>query len=145
MTSIFVDADACPVRNEILSVAERHDVEVYLVSNRGFRTGDNPRVHNILVSDAFDAADDWIAERVKEGDVVVTGDIPLAKRAIEAGAKALGSTGREFTEQGIGMAMAMRDLMTDLRAMGEVSGGGPAFSKKDRETFIRELERLVRR
>lgn len=144
MKSIYVDADACPVKNEIMAIADRHDIMVYIVSNRGFRTGERANVKNILVSDAFDAADDWIAERVGPGDIVITGDIPLAKRAIEKGAKALGSTGREFTEAGIGMAMAMRDLMSDLRAMGEVSGGGPSFSKRDRESFIRELERLIR-
>jgi len=144
MKSVYVDADACPVKNEILAIADRTEATFYIVSNRGFRTGDRANVKNVLVSDKFDAADDWIAERVKPGDIVVTGDIPLARRAIEAGARALGHGGREFTEAGIGMAMAMRDLMSDLRAMGEVSGGGPAFSKRDRETFVRELERMLR-
>lgn len=144
MKSVYVDADACPVKNEILAIADRHDIKVYIVSNRGFRTGDRPNVQNVLVSDKFDAADDWIVERIGKGDIVITGDIPLARRAIELGAKAIGHSGKEFTEAGIGMAMAMRDLMSDLRAMGEVSGGGPAFSKRDRETFIRELERLIR-
>ena len=144
MKCVYVDADACPVRNEIMLIADRHTITVFIVSNRGFRTGDRPNVRNILVPETFDAADDWIAGKVEAGDIVVTGDIPLAHRVIGRGAKAIGHSGKQFTEAGIGMAMAMRDLMSDLRAMGDVSGGGPAFSRRDRETFIRELERLIR-
>ncbi|HEY9568727.1 MAG TPA: YaiI/YqxD family protein [Thalassobaculum sp.] len=142
---IYVDADACPVREEILRVADRHGLVVHLVSNRGFRTGDRPNVRNVLVSDRLDAADDWIAERIGPGDVAVTGDIPLAARCLEKGAKVLDTRGKPFTEQGIGMALAMRELMSDLRAMGEVSGGGPGFGKQDRSHFLEALERAVRR
>lgn len=144
MPRLFVDADACPVRDEAMRVADRHGVPVYLVSNRGFRTTDRPNVSNILVSDALDAADDWIAERAGPGDVVVTDDIPLASRCLEAGAAAIGSTGKPFTTQSIGMALAMRELMSDLRAMGEVSGSGRGFDKRDRSRFLEALERLVR-
>ena len=142
---IYVDADACPVRDEILRVADRHGLVVHLVSNRGFRTTDRPNVRNVLVSDRLDAADDWIAERIAAGDVAVTGDIPLAARCLERGARVLDSKGKPFTEHGIGMALAMRDLMSDLRAMGEVSGGGPGFTKQDRSRFLEALEQAVRR
>ncbi|EDP63571.1 hypothetical protein BAL199_07558 [alpha proteobacterium BAL199] len=142
---IYVDADACPVRDEILKVADRHGLIVHLVSNRGFRTTDRPNVHNVLVPDKFDAADDWIAERIGPGDVAITGDIPLAARCLENGAKVLDTKGKPFTEHGIGMALAMRELMTDLRAMGEVSGGGPGFTKQDRSRFLGALEQAVRR
>src|SRR3546814_8207711 len=95
---IYVDADACPVREEILRVADRHGLVVHLVSNRGFRTGDRPNVRNVMVSDRLDAADDWIAERIGPGDVAVTGDIPLAARCLEKGAKVLDTRGQPFTE-----------------------------------------------
>ena len=142
---IYVDADACPVRDEILKVADRHGMIVHLVSNRGFRTTDRPNVHNVLVPYKFDAADDWIAERIGPGDVAITGDIPLAARCLENGAKVLDTKGKPFTEHGIGMALAMRELMSDLRAMGEVSGGGPGYTKQDRSRFLGALEQAVRR
>ena len=142
---IYVDADACPVREEIVRVAERHGLIVHLVSNRGFRTTDRPTVRNVLVSDRLDAADDWIAERIGPGDVAVTGDIPLAALCLEKGAKVMDTKGKPFTEHGIGMALAMRDLMSDLRAMGEVSGGGPGFTRQDRSRFLEALGRAVRR
>ena len=142
---IYVDADACPVRDEILKVADRHGMIVHLVSNRGFRTTDRPNVHNVLVPDKFDAADDLIAERIGPGDVAITGDIPLAARCLENGAKVLDTKGKPFTEHGIGMALAMRELMSDLRAMGEVSGGGPGYTKQDRSRFLGALEQAVRR
>lgn len=141
---ILVDADACPVRGEILSVAERHHLEVYLVSNRGFRVTDRERVHNILVGEGLDAADDWIVDHVAAGDVVVTGDIPLAARCLETGARVIDHAGKAFTANNIGMALSMRDLMSDLRAMGDVSGGGRAFTKQDRSRFLQALEREVR-
>jgi len=142
---IYVDADACPVREEIVRVAERHGLVVHLVSNRGFRTTDRPNVRNVLVSDRLDAADDWIAERIGPGDVAVTGDIPLAARCLEKGAKVMDTKAKPFTEHGIGMALAMRDLMSDLRAMGEVSGGGPGFTRQDRSRFLEALDQAVRR
>ena len=141
---IYVDADACPVREEVLSVATRLEVEVFLVSNRGFRVTDRPDVHNIVVSQDLDAADDWIAERVSAGDVVITGDIPLAARCLETGARVIDHKGKAFTTANIGMALSMRELMSDLRAMGEASGGGPAFTKQDRSRFREALDRALR-
>lgn len=141
---IYVDADACPVREEVLSVSARLGVEVFLVSNRGFRVTDRPDVHNIVVSQDLDAADDWIAERVSVGDVVITGDIPLAARCLETGARVIDHKGKAFTTANIGMALSMRELMSDLRAMGEASGGGPAFTKQDRSRFREALDRALR-
>ena len=141
---IYIDADACPVREEAMRVAERHGIDIHIVSNKGFRVTDRPKVHNVVVSDRFDAADHWIVERSGPGDVVVTGDIPLAARCLETGATVLDHKGKPFTERGIGMALAMRELMSDLRAMGEASGGGPAFSKQDRSRFLEALEEAVR-
>ncbi len=141
---VLVDADACPVRAEILTIAGRHGVEVFLVSNRGFRVTDRPQVHNIVVAEGLDAADDWIAERAGAGDVVVTGDIPLAARCLEAGARVFDHAGKAFTTSNIGMALSMRDLMSDLRAMGEASGGNRSFTKQDRARFQQALEQALR-
>jgi len=141
---IFVDADACPVRDEVLTVSDRLGCEVFLVSNRGFRVTDRPKVHNIVVSQDLDAADDWIVEQVAAQDVVVTGDIPLASRCLESGARVIDHKGKPFTTANIGMALSMRDLMSDLRAMGESKGGGPAFTKQDRSRFLEALDRALR-
>ena len=141
---IFVDADACPVRDEVLTVSDRLGCEVFLVSNRGFRVTDRPKVHNIVVSQDLDAADDWIVERVAAQDVVVTGDIPLASRCLESGARVIDHKGKPFTTANIGMALSMRELMSDLRAMGESKGGGPAFTKQDRSRFLEALDRALR-
>src|SRR5262245_10127984 len=142
---IYVDADACPVKDEIRRVAERHGIVVQLVSNRGFRTSDHPLIRNVLVGDAFDAADNWIVEHLQAGDIVVTGDIQLADRCLKAGARALGPTGRPFTVTSIGAALAMRELSSQLRDMGEIKGGGPAFSQRDRSNFLNALEAAVQR
>lgn len=141
---IFVDADACPVRDEVLTVSDRLSCEVFLVSNRGFRVTDRPKVHNIVVSQDLDAADDWIVGKVAAEDVVVTGDIPLAARCLEAGARVIDHKGKPFTTANIGMALSMRELMSDLRAMGESKGGGPAFTKQDRSRFLEALDRALR-
>ncbi len=141
---IFVDADACPVRDEVLTVSDRLGCEVFLVSNRGFRVTDRPKVHNVVVSQDLDAADDWIVERVAAQDVVVTGDIPLASRCLESGARVIDHKGKPFTTANIGMALSMRELMSDLRAMGESKGGGPAFTKQDRSRFLEALDRALR-
>lgn len=141
---IYVDADACPVRDEVLTVSDRLGCEVYLVSNRGFRVTDRPTVHNIVVSQDLDAADDWIVDRVAPEDVVITGDIPLAARCLEAGARVIDHKGKPFTTANIGMALSMRELMSDLRAMGESKGGGPAFTKQDRSRFLEALDRALR-
>lgn len=145
MSEIFVDADACPVKAEIVRVAERHDMPTSFVSNSGMRTPPNPLIRNVMVSDKFDAADDWIVERVKAGDIVVTADIQLADRCLKAGAEVIGNTGKPFTENSIGAALAMRELSSQLRDMGEIKGGGPTFSQADRSRFLNALEAAVQR
>lgn len=144
VTEIYVDADACPVKEEVVRVAERHGVPVHIVSNSGMRPTGHPLVRQVVVPEGPDAADDWIAERASVGDIVVTGDIPLASRALESGAAALGHDGRPFTKDSIGMALAMRDLMRELRETGQSKGGGPAFSREDRSRFLRALEDALR-
>ena len=140
---IYVDADACPVKNEVVRVAERHGLVVHMVSNSWMRLTEGPLVKRVVVSEGFDAADDWIAERAGEGDIVVTSDIPLAARCLKAGVQALGPTGRPFTADNIGSAVAIRDLMGHLRDTGEVRGGNPAFSARDRSQFLQELESKI--
>ncbi|MEQ9643454.1 MAG: YaiI/YqxD family protein [Alphaproteobacteria bacterium] len=137
---IYVDGDACPVKDEVVRVATRHGLAVRLVANQWLRHGQEPGVEMVVVTDGFDAADDWIAERAGAGDIVVTADIPLAARCLENGAQVLGPTGRPFTDAGIGMAKAMRELSSHLRDTGEISGAGPAFSKRDRSAFLQALE-----
>lgn len=142
---IYVDADACPVKPEILKVAERHGLEVTFVANSGLRPSRDPMVKNVIVSGAFDAADDWIAERATAGDIVVTADVPLAGRCVAAGAFVTGPTGRLFDKTNIGMATAMRDLGAHLRETGESKGYNGAFSPRDRSAFLETLDRLCRR
>ncbi|MBY5462717.1 YaiI/YqxD family protein [Rhizobium leguminosarum] len=142
---IYVDADACPVKPEILKVAERHGLEVTFVANSGLRPSRDPMIHNVIVSNAFDAADNWIAERAGAGDVVVTADVPLAVRCVAASAFVSGPTGRVFDETNIGMASAMRDLGAHLRETGESKGYNAAFSPKDRSRFLETFDRLCRR
>lgn len=142
---IYVDADACPVKPEILRVAERHGLEVTFVANSGLRPSRDPMVKNVIVSGAFDAADDWIAERAATGDIVVTADVPLAGRCVAAGAFVTGPTGRLFDKTNIGMATAMRDLGAHLRETGESKGYNAAFSPRDRSAFLETLDRLCRR
>ncbi|MCA1402989.1 YaiI/YqxD family protein [Ensifer sp. IC3342] len=141
---IFVDADACPVKAEILKVAERHGFEVTFVANSGLRPSRDPMVHNVIVSAGFDAADNWIAERTGEGDVVVTADVPLAARCVAAGALVTGPSGRLFDKSNIGMASAMRDLGAHLRETGESKGYNAAFTARDRSAFLETLDRLCR-
>ena len=142
---IYVDADACPVKAEILKVAERHAFEVTLVANSGLRPSRDPMVKNVIVSAGFDAADDWIAERAGPADIVITADVPLAVRCVAAGAFVTGPTGRVFDETNIGMASAMRDLGQHLRETGESKGYNAAFSPRDRSKFLETLDRLCRR
>ncbi|MCP1335308.1 MAG: YaiI/YqxD family protein [Alphaproteobacteria bacterium] len=146
MTRIYIDADACPVKEETFRVAERHGLEVFVVSNGGIRPNPDPKVHTVVVPDGPDAADMWIAERIGPGDVCVTGDIPLAARCIEAGARVLRHNGEAFTAANIGHQLAMRDLMADLRAANPLGagGGGRPFTKADRSRFLDALEREVR-
>jgi uncharacterized protein YaiI (UPF0178 family) len=142
---IYVDADACPVKPEILKVAERHGLEVTFVANSGLRPSRDPMVKNVIVSAGFDAADDWIAERAGQGDIVVTADVPLAVRCVATGAQVTGPTGRIFDETNIGMASAMRNLGQHLRETGESKGYNAAFSPRDRSKFLETLDRLCRR
>ena len=135
---IYVDADACPVKPEILKVAERHTIEVTFVANSGLRPSRDPMVRNVIVPGSFDAADDWIAERAGEGDIVITADVPR-------GALVTGPSGRVFDPGNIGMATAMRDLGAHLRETGESKGYNPSFSARDRSNFLETLERLCRR
>ncbi len=143
-TTIFIDADGCPVKDEIYRVARRHGLPVRVVANSWLRTPSDSLVELTVVSGAFDAADDWIAEAVTEKDLVVTADIPLAARCLEKGAKVLGHRGRPFTEDSIGEALASRELMSQLRDMGIASGGPPPFAKKDRSSFLHNLDEAIR-
>lgn len=137
---IYVDGDACPVKAEVLKVAERHGLVVHMVGNSWFRMAEGPRVKRVVVADTPDAADDWIAEHIADGDIAITADIPLAARCLEAGARALGPSGKPFAEHNIGMALAMRDLKAQLRDTGEIRDHHPNFSKQDRSRFLSALE-----
>ena len=142
---ILVDADACPVKDEVYRVAFRHGVAVRVVSNMRMRVPDHALVSQVVVSDAFDAADDWIAEEAIATDVVITGDILLADRALKAGATVIGHNGKPFTNASIGGAIATRSIMADLRVSGDVVGGPAPFAKADRSRFLQALdEALVR-
>lgn len=142
---ILVDADACPVKDEIYRVALRHAMPVTIVSNSPIRVPDHPLIGRIVVGDAFDAADDWIAERTGPKTVVITADILLADRCIKQGSAVLSPTGKPFTANSIGGAIATRAIMADLRAGGDIIGGPAPFSKADRSRFLQALdETLVR-
>jgi len=141
--AIYVDADACPVKAEIYRVAERYQLKVFVVSNSYMNVPRDPRIELVVVADSFDAADNWIAERAGPGDIVVTADIPLADRSLKAGAMAIGNTGVPFTPSSIGMAMASRELLSNLRAMGEVTGGPKPMSPRDRSRFLSALDEAI--
>ncbi|MGF1552754.1 MAG: YaiI/YqxD family protein [Paracoccaceae bacterium] len=143
---LYVDADACPVRPECLRVAERHGVEAVLVSNGGIRPSAHPGARVVVVDQGADAADRWIADRTRPGDVCVTADIVLADRVVKPGARVLKPNGEALTPANIGQALAMRDLMADLRAAAPLAagGGGRAFSKADRSRFLDALDRALR-
>ena len=146
MTTLYVDADACPVKAEAEKVATRHNVPMKVVSNGGLRPSRNPLVDTIIVSDGPDVADMWIAERAENGDVVITGDIPLAAKCVEAGARVLKHNGEALTAANIGNVLATRDLMTDLRAADPFwQGGGKGFTKIDSSRFLEALERELRK
>ena len=142
---LYVDADACPVKAEVYRVAARHGLKVFVVANSFLSVPNDPLIERVVVGSGFDAADDWIAERAGPGRIVVTADIPLASRCLKAGAAVIGPTGRAFTEASIGMALAMRDLMADLRAGGEIGGGPKPFSPRDRSAFLSALEQAITR
>ena len=143
--SVYVDADACPVKEEVVKVAERHGLVVTFVSNGGLRPWRDPMIRNVVVSKGADAADDWIVENAGANDIVVTADIPLAARTVALGAHVLGPTGRPFTPETIGMAVAMRDLKQHLRETGESKGYNAGFSPADRSRFLGALDQMVRR
>jgi uncharacterized protein YaiI (UPF0178 family) len=142
---IYVDADACPVKDEIYRVAIRLRVPVSVVAGNFIRVPQDPLIERIAAGSGMDAADDWIAERARPGDVVVTADIPLASRCVKAGAEVIAPNGKPFTEQSIGMTLAVRNLMTDLRSSGEITGGPKSFSPRDRSTFLSALDQTIRR
>ena len=142
---IIIDGDACPVKAEAIRVAERHRLPVVIVSNGGLRPSRDPMVRHVVVARTPDAADDWIADNAVPADIVVTADIPLAARALKAGAQAIGPEGRPFTPDTIGMAVAMRDLKRHLRETGALESGGRGFAPADRSRFLGELDRMVRR
>jgi uncharacterized protein YaiI (UPF0178 family) len=142
---IYVDADACPVKAEVERVGTRHKLKMFIVSNGGLRPSQNPFVETVVVPDGPDVADMWIADRATKGDVVVTGDIPLAAKCIEAGALVLKHNGETLNQANIGNVLATRDLMADMRAADPFrQGGGKPFSKADRARFLDALERAVR-
>ena len=142
---ILVDADACPVKDEVVRVADRLGLVVTFVSNGGLRPSRDPMIRHVVVSKGADAADDWIVEDAQANDIVITADIPLASRALEKGAHVLGPAGKPFTADNIGMAMAMRDLGRHLRETGESKGYNASFSRDDRSRFLGALDQVARR
>ncbi len=140
---ILVDADACPVKDEVFRVAARYGIKTIVVSNAYLMLPKDPAIERVIVGQGLDVADDWIAERARPGVIVVTNDVPLAHRAVSAGADALAPNGKAFTDASIGMALATRDLMTDLRSAGAVTGGPRPFSKADRSAFLQTLDGTV--
>ncbi|MCK5377862.1 MAG: YaiI/YqxD family protein [Acidobacteria bacterium] len=143
MLHIFVDADACPVKQEVYRVAGRYGLDVTLVANSWMRTPDEGWIVLEVVGDGFDAADDWIVEHVQSGDIVITADIPLASRCLKEGARVLGSTGKPFTQDNIGQAVATRNLLEELRGAGEMTGGPPPLKKSDRSRFLQQLDEVI--
>ncbi|MCZ4281824.1 YaiI/YqxD family protein [Kiloniella laminariae] len=140
---IYVDGDACPVKEEVIRVAERHGLQIHLVSNSWLRYGRHPLVNSVVVPEGLDVADDWIADNIKPGDIAVTADIPLASRCVKQGAKVLDPKGKIFTEESMGMTLAVRDLMTNLRESGEIRSYSPAFTKQDRSRFLSALDQII--
>jgi uncharacterized protein len=143
VTSIYVDADACPVKAEVLRVATRHARPVLMVSNSWMRLDASPLITRVVVEGHPDAADDWIAERITRADIAVTADIALASRCLKVGAKVIGPTGKPFDQGSIGMALAMRDLQSHLRETGESRGFNAAFTPRDRSRFLEALENAI--
>ena len=143
--TLLIDADACPVKDEAFRVAGRLGLKVHVVSNAWMRLPDDPLIERVVVPQGPDVADDWIAERAGRGCVVVTTDVPLADRCVKAGARVVTPTGRVLDAGSIGMALATRDLLDDLRSAGQVTGGPRPFAAKDRQAFLQSLDREVRR
>jgi uncharacterized protein YaiI (UPF0178 family) len=141
--SIYLDADACPVKEEVYRVARRYEIRVYVVANSPLRVPQDALIELVVVKGGFDAADDWIAERIGVGDIAVTADIPLADRCLRRGARVLGPKGLEFTEDDIGNALATRALLDMLRQSGEFGGGPAPFAKADRSRFLAKLDETI--
>jgi uncharacterized protein YaiI (UPF0178 family) len=140
---IFVDADACPVKQEVYRVADRYRLGVTLVAGSWMRIPDGVKATIKVVALGMDAADDWIVEHLEANDIVITADIPLAARCVERGAYVLGPTGKTFTDDNIGPALATRNLLSELREVGEITGGPPPFNKRDRSRFLEALDKAV--
>jgi uncharacterized protein len=140
---IYVDADACPVKAEVVRVATRHDLPVHMVSNSWMRIDASPLVKLVVVEEGPDAADDWIAERIGPSDIAITADILLAARCLKAGAQCIGPTGKAFSDANIGMAVAMREMQRHLRETGESRGFNPVFTPRDRSLFLQALENAI--
>ena len=143
MLDIYVDADGCPVKDEVFRVARRYGLRVILVANSRMRIPEDSRLQLVVVGDHLNAADDWIVEQVETADIVITGDIPLASRCLKKGAEVLGLRGRPFTEDNIGDVLATRDLLAQLREEGARTGGPAPFEKRDRSLFLQELDKMV--
>ena len=143
--TVYVDADACPVKAEVYRVAERHGVKVLVVSNSLMMVPRASFIEQVVVPAGLDVADDWIAERAGPRDVVVTADVPLAARCVKAGAAVLTPTGKPFTESSMGLALATRNLLDELRSSGTVTGGPKPFSARDRSAFLGALDRALNR
>jgi hypothetical protein len=140
---IYVDADACPVKQEVYRVARRYQLQVTVVANTRMQVPDEPEIRLEVVEGGLDVADDWIVERVEEGDIVITGDIPLASRCLKRRALVLGTTGKPFTDNNIGQVLATRDLMADLRDAGALTGGPAPLQPRDRSRFMQRLDEMV--
>lgn len=140
---VLVDADACPVKNEIYKVAGRHGIKTFVVCNAFIQVPRDLLIERVVVAEGMNVADDWIAERARPGAIVITADIPLAGRCVKAGASVLGPNGRTFTEDSIGMTLATRNLMDELRSAGAVTGGPPPFTPKDRSAFLAALDLAI--
>jgi uncharacterized protein YaiI (UPF0178 family) len=143
LLNVFVDADACPVKQEVYRVASRYLLDVTLVANSWMRVPNERWIVLKIVDDEFDAADDWIVEHVQPYDIVITADIPLASRCLKKNACVIGPTGKPFTENNIGQALATRDLLSDLRRAGETTGGPPPLKKGDRSRFLQQLDQVI--
>jgi len=140
---VYIDADACPVKKEVYRVAKRYQLNVTLVANSWMGTPDDPAIKLQLVDAGSDVADDWIVEHAQAGDIVVTSDIPLVSRCLQKGARPISPAGKPFTEDNIGNTVAMRDLLTDLRSAGEITGGPPPIGQRERSLFLQKLDDLI--
>jgi uncharacterized protein YaiI (UPF0178 family) len=143
MLEIYVDADGCPVKDEVYRIAGRYGLTVWVVANAWLRVPDDPSVRRVTVGEGLDRADDWIAGRIEEGDIAITADVPLAARCVKRGARAIAPDGRSFDESSVGTALADRNLMTALREAGEIRGGGRPFTRQDRAHFLNAVDAAI--